>query len=162
MSDIHWNKTVTARKEHKCDQCYQEIPKGFEYVSTSGIFEGDFYSGKYHEECYSLWCRLNEDGDDYYYHDIMEILDTQEWTEFKAQVKKRYTPEMFYVGYREVFERPNRNGYTTNKDEAGKFTLKEARSMTEYTCAHGKARWFIACSALDGFVNNKLHPSEIY
>ena len=70
--------------------------------------------------------------------------------------------DRFYVGYRELFEKPDRKGYTTVKTKAGVFTLEEAKSMTKFACSEGKARWYIACSALDSFDGEKLIPSEVY
>jgi len=70
--------------------------------------------------------------------------------------------EKFYVGYRELFEKPNRKGYTKIKSEAGKWSLEDARSMTKCPCAHGFGRWYISCSALDSYENNQLNPSSIY
>lgn len=70
--------------------------------------------------------------------------------------------EKFYVGYRELLEKPGRKGYTKDKSKAGKFTLQEARVMTEYTCADGWARWYIPCSALDNFDGKLFNPPSIY
>ncbi len=70
--------------------------------------------------------------------------------------------EQFFVGYREIFEKPKRNGYTINIGEAGVFTLDEAKAMTKFTCADGYGRWFIACEALMSFDGKKLNPTEIY
>lgn len=70
--------------------------------------------------------------------------------------------ELFYVGYRELFEKPDRKGYTKNKAEAGKWPLWAARKMTSNRCAHGFGRWYISCSALDSFDGSDLHPTELY
>lgn len=40
-----------TRRTRKCDWCWQHIQKGDPSVATSGIFEGDFYQGRYHPEC---------------------------------------------------------------------------------------------------------------
>lgn len=47
-NETHVKKTRRARK---CDWCSERINKGDPSVSTSGIFEGDFYQGRYHPEC---------------------------------------------------------------------------------------------------------------
>lgn len=70
--------------------------------------------------------------------------------------------ELFYVGYREVLEKPHRKGYTKLISEAGLFTFAEARSMTEHECADGFVRWYIPASALHSFDGKQFHPDEIY
>ena len=47
-SETHVKKT---RKARRCDWCSEGIEKGDPSVSTSGIFDGDFYSARYHPEC---------------------------------------------------------------------------------------------------------------
>jgi len=47
-NETHVKKTRRARR---CDWCAERIEKGEPSVSTSGIFEGDFYQGRYHPEC---------------------------------------------------------------------------------------------------------------
>lgn len=47
-NETHVKKTRRARR---CDWCDERIEKGDPSVSTSGIFEGDFYQGRYHPEC---------------------------------------------------------------------------------------------------------------
>lgn len=70
--------------------------------------------------------------------------------------------ELYYVGYRELFEKTGRAGYTDDIQKAGKFNIDDARSMTRHTCADGWPRWFIPCSALDGFKEGKLKPTSTY
>lgn len=70
--------------------------------------------------------------------------------------------QYFYVGYRELFERPDRKGYTRLKEDAGKFPLWEARKMTQHTCSDGYGRWYIACEAIDGYDGEKFNPTSIY
>jgi len=69
---------------------------------------------------------------------------------------------LFYVGYRELFERPGRDGYTRLLSEAGKFTEDAARNMTKYPCADGYVRWMIPCDTLDNFDGHSLTPKEMY
>lgn len=38
-------------KTRRCGWCSQTIERGGPYVYTSGVFEGDFYTGRYHPEC---------------------------------------------------------------------------------------------------------------
>ena len=70
--------------------------------------------------------------------------------------------ELFYVGYREVFELPKRKGYTKIRFHAGKFSWEEAKNMTKHKCADGYGRWYISCSALDRFDGSMLFPKEVY
>jgi hypothetical protein len=44
----HVKKTRRART---CDWCWERIETGAPSIVTSGIFEGDFYRGRYHPEC---------------------------------------------------------------------------------------------------------------
>lgn len=56
-NEIHVKKT---RRTRRCNWCGELIQKGDPSVSTSGIFEGDFYQGRYHPECNDAslrWCR---------------------------------------------------------------------------------------------------------
>ena len=64
MSTELTNKTVTCRKNHKCDWCGQSIEKGEKAQYRSGVFYGDFYSGHLHLECHSALCRSAELGVD--------------------------------------------------------------------------------------------------
>ena len=47
-NETHVTKT---RRTRKCGWCAQRIEKGDPSVATSGVFEGDFYQGRYHPEC---------------------------------------------------------------------------------------------------------------
>lgn len=40
-----------TRKNHRCQWCNEPIPAGSSTVYTSGVFEGDFFSGHMHKEC---------------------------------------------------------------------------------------------------------------
>ncbi len=51
MSDFHNKRTVTTRKAYRCDWCHLRIEKASPCVVTNGMFEGDFYRGRYHPEC---------------------------------------------------------------------------------------------------------------
>lgn len=49
-------------RNRKCDWCWEPIKKGEPSCATSGIFEGDFYQGRYHPECYEAagkWYEVN-------------------------------------------------------------------------------------------------------
>lgn len=49
-NETHVKKTRTPRR---CHWCFEFINKGDPSVSTSGVFDGDFYQGRYHPECAS-------------------------------------------------------------------------------------------------------------
>lgn len=56
-NETHVKRT---RRTRRCDWCGEMIHKGEPSVATSGIFEGDFYQGRYHPECNAAtlrWCR---------------------------------------------------------------------------------------------------------
>ena len=41
----------TGRKDHQCEWCGENIPKGEKHMSRSYIFDGDFIAGRMHLEC---------------------------------------------------------------------------------------------------------------
>lgn len=45
------NHVKRTRRTRRCDWCGELIQKGDPSVATSGVFEGDFYQGRYHPEC---------------------------------------------------------------------------------------------------------------
>ncbi len=47
-------KTITARKNHICEECNREIKKGELYEFYNGIFEGEFFCTKTCLDCVSL------------------------------------------------------------------------------------------------------------
>ena len=51
MSFYNETHVKRTRRTRRCDWCGELIQKGDPSVSTSGIFEGDFYTGRYHPEC---------------------------------------------------------------------------------------------------------------
>lgn len=56
----HVKKTQRARR---CDWCGEQIEKGEPSVATAGVFEGDFYKGRYHPECDAAalrWYQVNK------------------------------------------------------------------------------------------------------
>jgi|VirMetMinimDraft_7_1064189.scaffolds.fasta_scaffold122252_2 hypothetical protein len=68
---------------------------------------------------------------------------------------------MFYVGYREIFEKPERDGYTSCLSKAGKFTDEESEAMIKYN-SDGYPRWRMPVETLDSFDGGKLHSRETY
>lgn len=92
-----------------------------------------------------------------------KMLKSMERESYLEKAKKCCELKTFYyVGYRELFEKPERKGYTTNIKEAGKFELSYAQSIIKHSCADGYPRWLIPCSALDGFKDGKLKPLNTY
>lgn len=51
MSFNNETKVKKTRHDCRCDWCSERIDKGDPSVSVSGVFEGDFYRGRYHPEC---------------------------------------------------------------------------------------------------------------
>ena len=51
MSDIHNRKTVNTRKEHRCEGCFEIIPKGTKAEHCKGKWDGRFYDYHLCEPC---------------------------------------------------------------------------------------------------------------
>jgi len=60
MSFHNETKVKKTRRARRCDWCGETIAKGDPSVATSGVFEGDFYQGRYHSECWDAACRYTE------------------------------------------------------------------------------------------------------
>lgn len=45
------DRVVTARKPHRCNECYAMIAKGQDYYYHSGKYDGNFYSYKVCRRC---------------------------------------------------------------------------------------------------------------
>ena len=47
------NETIVkkTRRAKRCNWCSERIGKGDPSVVTSGVYEGNFYQGRYHPEC---------------------------------------------------------------------------------------------------------------
>lgn len=168
-------KTVKrAHKAHECHFCECIIPAKAGYLVFSFASQSTskaIITYKAHHECAELFERLtgqelcpgveiDPDGPAKFY-----VLMWDSLTDHRRMINKMYNePDLFFVGYREILEKPGRNGYTTKISEAGRYTLEEAKSMTAHGCAHGKARWFIACEALETFnsVMGTFSPSSAY
>lgn len=57
----HVKKT---RRDRVCHWCNETIKKGEPSVTSAGVFEGDFYRGRYHPECDAAidrWCETNKE-----------------------------------------------------------------------------------------------------
>jgi hypothetical protein len=44
-------ETPKARSPHKCTWCGEQILSGERYVRISAIFDGEFQTSKFHDEC---------------------------------------------------------------------------------------------------------------
>jgi hypothetical protein len=51
MSFTHTRHVKRTRTDRKCDWCWEPINAGDPSVVCSGIFEGDFFTSRYHPEC---------------------------------------------------------------------------------------------------------------
>lgn len=47
-------QNITARKQHKCHECYRVIEPGEKYETASGVYDGSFYHHKTCSDCLSL------------------------------------------------------------------------------------------------------------
>lgn len=54
-------KTVTARKRHRCDACLKFINPGETYLRAAGVSDGEFCSGAYHPECREWEIKVNNE-----------------------------------------------------------------------------------------------------
>ena len=62
MSFHNETNVAKTRRARRCDWCQERIEKGAPSVATSGIFEGDFYSERFHPECAAAatrWYQVN-------------------------------------------------------------------------------------------------------
>lgn len=41
--DLHNRKTVVTRKDHKCEGCFEIVPKGTKVQHCKGRYDGEFY-----------------------------------------------------------------------------------------------------------------------
>jgi len=48
-----------SRKFHQCECCYYVIERGCMYCKQTGVWEGNYFTNRYHQEC---WDALNADG----------------------------------------------------------------------------------------------------
>ena len=59
--DVWVEERRKARKTYRCDECFAQIPKGFDYIHISGLLDGDWERWHVHFECMTLWNVLIED-----------------------------------------------------------------------------------------------------
>lgn len=60
-------KTVKAKKNHRCIWCGQSIEAGSKYVRESSIYYGDFQNFAWHDECraYAMDNYFNEGEEEF-------------------------------------------------------------------------------------------------
>ena len=51
MADFYNSQFVTTRKPHQCWGCAETFPPGTRMDLTAGVFQGDFHSAYYCEDC---------------------------------------------------------------------------------------------------------------
>lgn len=62
MSDFFGPKTEhVGRKVHRCIFCGQHTAVGSAYFKQSGVWDGVWFTGRYHPEC---WVALADEGND--------------------------------------------------------------------------------------------------
>jgi len=93
MSFSKVTKVNKSRKYHCCEQCPIKIPKGYSYVRYEGVFDNDFFSLAYHEECWKKWEELNTNDCSSYndeWYPIFDIMSSEEACEFKFFLSCKY------------------------------------------------------------------------
>jgi hypothetical protein len=61
MSDFfHPPTEQKARKRHVCTYCANHIEHGERYTAQSGVYEGDYYTNKFHAECWAELLTFDE------------------------------------------------------------------------------------------------------
>lgn len=76
MSDCTTTKIIKkSRKKHKCEHCWQEIPKGVSYTFSSGIFDNSPFAMKAHNECHKEYINHNQGSDNYEWFPLEECMD---------------------------------------------------------------------------------------
>lgn len=56
--DFFNERTVTARKQHRCDACLTPIEAGTSHSYMVGKIDGDFWMARNHVECRAAECGL--------------------------------------------------------------------------------------------------------
>lgn len=63
MSDYFADRSHIARKAHTCEWCGETIEQGEKYIYCTGIYYGDFYAYKLHQECRKAMSREMSEGE---------------------------------------------------------------------------------------------------
>lgn len=63
MSDFfHPMTEQAAGKIHQCECCYYAIEKGERYCKQTGVWDGDYFTNRFHSAC---WKALNDESHDF-------------------------------------------------------------------------------------------------
>jgi hypothetical protein len=81
---------VTARKDHRCEQCRHVIPAGAPHTYCAGKFEGDFMSYREHSDCRAAWHELNFKIREYYEDAAPFMRDDECLKEDRAWLEEHY------------------------------------------------------------------------
>lgn len=68
-------RTLTARKDHICEQCEKTISAGSRYVKCANITDCGFYVYKAHEDCEEVVNKIWDNGDLLYGDSINLAMD---------------------------------------------------------------------------------------
>lgn len=82
MSNLHNEKIVKTRKDHKCLTCDSIIPKGIKAHYCSGIYDGEFYNYYRCEFCNKIY-EIDKNIDT---SDGISSCDTQENIEYSLGI----------------------------------------------------------------------------
>jgi hypothetical protein len=70
MSFNYSRKTLKTTRKHRCDWCGEPIEQGNAMMRNSGIFDGDFFSSKFHMECNAACSHAPFSDEGYYPHEF--------------------------------------------------------------------------------------------
>jgi hypothetical protein len=81
-----WRETTqTARLVHRCDDCHFPIIPGEEYVTISGVWDGEFATYRSHVLCNMLAARLRDDEGCRYVGNLCETVNEVNLTPLQAR-----------------------------------------------------------------------------
>ena len=64
MSEFFQDREHTARKPHTCEWCGETIEQGERYIYCAGVYYGDFFAYKMHQECrQAMFREMSYQGD---------------------------------------------------------------------------------------------------
>jgi len=97
MSSFCREKTITARKPHRCSACLKRVNAGEKYLRSVGVFDGDFHSNAYHPDCRKWEIEVNNrahspfsDEWDFLHEHVAECRDVLDGA--PEAVKRRFQP----------------------------------------------------------------------
>jgi hypothetical protein len=90
MSFTH-QRNVKARKDYSCEWCLKPIPKGVVHVYEVGVFDGDFFTCRFHGSCHKNTHKAHS----LYLYDCFDYECTYDYLKERA---KEENPELLEVG----------------------------------------------------------------